>query len=128
MNVACYSVCVDFYFVCFVFYYFLVKCDDTSQALTSQQKLPRQDVLCNCEGPCICSTRAKCRCEGPNCLCGLQRAAPVTSRKASDRSSTETSVFDFPDSDPEMAVPASVGGLRRNRKPPSTDTQQVSYK
>ncbi|KAF4521521.1 hypothetical protein B566_EDAN012210 [Ephemera danica] len=54
-------------------------------------------------------TRGDCPCGEDNCGCPVQSMTlAVTSRKVSEtRSSTETSVFDFPDSDPEMAAPAS---------------------
>ncbi|XP_059478177.1 uncharacterized protein LOC132198191 isoform X2 [Neocloeon triangulifer] len=75
---------------------------------------------------CVCQKCRNCP-EGVPCTCKRDKAAaPVSLRKVSDtRSSTETSVFDFPDSDPEISGPTSVGDMRRNRKAP-TDTPPFS--
>ncbi|XP_065350499.1 uncharacterized protein LOC135946147 isoform X3 [Cloeon dipterum] len=81
---------------------------------------------CSHQG-CICQKCRNCP-EGAPCMCRKDKiAAPVSSRKVSDtRSSTETSVFDFPDSDPETSGPTSVSDLRKNRKAPNADTPPFS--
>ncbi|XP_065350584.1 uncharacterized protein LOC135946147 isoform X4 [Cloeon dipterum] len=104
-----------------------------SYPLTPQQLTPDLDGLADLAASRIrtkAELKQKCRnCpEGAPCMCRKDKiAAPVSSRKVSDtRSSTETSVFDFPDSDPETSGPTSVSDLRKNRKAPNADTPPFS--